>query len=330
MNTDLNNKKIFESINGASRVLLLTDERIDGDTTGSTLAMFHYLTSIGKEVVVFSPKAWASEYHFLPGRECVQFDVAVLGQPADLMMIFDCADGAYLKNIVLPEKPLVVFDHHATNPHYGTINQIIVDASSTGEVVWRFFKANKISINKEMATCLLTAICTDTTLFTNPSTNQVCMEAAAELGLAGAKVQEVIKAVYMNKSVELLKTWGIVLERLQELPEGVVVSYLLAKDKAVTGVAEVDTSAISNFLIGMVASARVIAILSEKDDGSVKASLRTLDGDVAAIAQRFGGGGHVKAAGFSINNARLAETPYGWRVERSDGAFLPVAEMLKS
>ena len=303
--------------------------------------MFHYLKFLGKEVVVFSPKLWSHEYHFLPGYEDVDFEPNVIGQAFDLAMIFDCADGAYLSqspfsnfhyqlpntNPQLP--PLVVFDHHATNPRYGAVNQILVDASSTGEVVWRFFKANKVFINKEIATCLLTAICTDTTLFTNPSTNKVCMEAAAELGLAGARVQDVVKAVYMNKSVELLRIWGIVLERLQELPEGIVVSYLLTKDKLAAGISEVDTSAISNFLIGMVSAAKVVAILSERDDGSVKASLRTLDGDVAAMAQRFGGGGHIKAAGFSIAAARLEETPHGWRVVRSDGAFLPVVEMLK-
>lgn len=341
MSFEHNNTLIFDRLQASKRVILLTDERIDGDTTGSTLAMFHYLKALGKEVVVFSPKAWSHEYHFLPGYDDVDFEPNVLDQAFDLAMIFDCADGAYLSQSPFSNfhyqfpntnnqlTPLVVFDHHATNPRYGTINQVLVEASSTGEVVWRFFKANKITINKEMATCLLTAICTDTTLFTNPSTNQVCMEAAAELGLAGARVQDVVKAVYMNKSVELLKIWGIVLERLQELPGGIVVSYLLSKDKLATGVSEVDTSAISNFLIGMVATAKVVAILSERDDGSVKASLRTLDGDVAVLAQRFGGGGHVKAAGFSIALAHLEETVNGWRVVRNDGAFLPVAEMLK-
>ena len=95
-----------------------------------------------------------------------------------------------------------------------------------------------------------------------------------------------------------------------------------------TGVSEVDTSAISNFLMGMVGNAKVIAVLSEKDDGSVKASLRTLDGDVAAIAQRHGGGGHIKAAGFSLPHARLEETSYGWRVVHADGTYFPVAELL--
>lgn len=329
MHSTHNDSKIFETIQSVKRILLLTDERIDGDTTGSTLAMFHYLKSIGKEVRVFSPKAWSIEYTFLPGYDQVSFDPVDLQKPVDLIMVFDCSDGAWFKD-QLPTVPLVVFDHHATNPRYGLINQVMVEASSTGEVVWRFFKANTVTISKDMATCLLTAICTDTTLFTNPSTNQVCMEAAAELGLAGARVQDVVKAVYMNKSVELLKVWGLVLERLQELPGGIVVSYLLNKDREVAGSADIDTSAISNFLIGMVATAKVIAVLSEKPDGSVKGSLRTLDGDVAVIAQRFGGGGHVKAAGFSIADARLEETSSGWRVVRSDGAFLPVVEMLKS
>ncbi len=330
MSSELLHKQIFELIGKSQQILLLTDERIDGDTTGSSLAMFHFLKGLGKDVHLFSPKAWPIEYHFLPGYDGVQFDPAVFDQPFDLAMIFDCADGQYIQAYrpKFAATPLVVFDHHATNPQYGTINQIIVDASSTGEVVWRCFKANGAAISKDMATCLMTAICTDTTLFTNPATNQVCMEAAAELGLAGAKVQDVVKAIYMNKSVETLKAWGLVLERLQELPGGIVVSFLLQKDKEATGVTDVDTSAISNFLGGMVGGADIIAIFSEKDDGSVKASLRALNGDVAAIAQRYGGGGHVKAAGFGIPNARLDQGPYGWRVLKTDGSYLPIAELL--
>ena len=148
-------KRFLIWIQSAKRILLLTDERIDGDTTGSTLAMFHYLKFLGKEVVVFSPKLWSHEYHFLPGYEDVDFEPNVIGQAFDLAMIFDCADGAYLSqspfsnfhyqlpntNPQLP--PLVVFDHHATNPRYGAVNQILVDASSTGEVVWRFLKPTK-------------------------------------------------------------------------------------------------------------------------------------------------------------------------------------------
>lgn len=331
MTSDINNKKIFDLLQSAKRILLLTDERIDGDTTGSTLAMFHYLKSIGKEVHVFSPKTWATEYHFLPGYESVEWNPALLSELYDLALIFDCADGKYLSAFPdLQRLPLIVFDHHATNPHYGVINQIVVEASSTGEVVWQFFKTNKIAFSKDAATCLLTAICTDTTVFTNPSTNQVCMEAASELGLAGAKMQEIVRAVYMNKSVDLLKVWGTVLERLQELPDGAVVSFLLLKDKSAFSGLDVDTSAIINFLFGMVADARVVAILSEKEDGSIKGNLRTLNGDVAAIAKRFGGGGHVKAAGFSIENAHLEESPNGWRIVRADGGFLPVAEVLRA
>ena len=329
MQADYQNTKIFDAIAGAQNILLLTDERIDGDTTGSTLAMFHWLKSIGKNVRVFSPKSWPEEYRFLPGAELVSFDPSIINQPTDLALIFDCSDGKYLQPFALTA-PLIVFDHHATNLMYGKVNQVLVEASSTGEVVWRFFKANRIPITRDMATCLMMAICTDTTLFTNPSTSQVCMEAAAELGMAGAKVHDVVKHVYKNKSVEQLKAWGLALERLTELPGKILITCLLAKDRVAAGVTEIDTSAISNFLIGMAADAKMIVVFSEKDDGSVKASMRTLDGDVAAIAKRHGGGGHVKAAGFSVEQSRLEEGPFGWRVTRADGTYFPIAELLKA
>jgi len=233
MTSDHTDKKIFELLEHAERILLLTDERIDGDTTGSTLAMFHFLQSIGKQVRVFSPKPWSQEFEFLPGHEFVIRDPNTFRDGADLLMIFDCADGKYIQDLLplLPHQtPLIVFDHHETNPGYGEVNQIVKDASSTGEVLWRFFKSNQLLINRDVATCLLTAICTDTTVFSNPATNHVCMEAASELGLAGAKLHEIIRAFYMNKSVHALHLWGIALERLRELPGGVVMTMLSHKD----------------------------------------------------------------------------------------------------
>lgn len=321
MNVEQTNKKIFELALAGQRILLCSDERIDGDTTGSTLAMYHWLKSLGKDVRVFSPKPWAESYRTLPGSEAVIFDPETFKQPTDLIMIFDCSDGKYIQQLLphLPVTiyqlpPLIVFDHHATNPLYGTVNQVVIEASSTGEVVWRFFKANRVTITKEMATCLLTAICTDTTLFTNPSTNHVCMEAAAELGLAGAKIQDVVKTFYMNKSVSALRLWGTALERLQELPGRVIYTCLTQKDLDEMRVDEDQVEGISNFLIGMVMDANIVCVLRERADGSVKGSLRTLNGNVAEIAQRLGGGGHIKAAGFTIDGAHLEEKTGEWFV----------------
>ncbi len=324
--------KIFQMIAHAEKILLLTDERIDGDTTGSTMAMFHYLKSAGKNVRVFSPKDWAESYKIVPGGDHVLRDAATFKEGADLMMIFDCSDGAYLTEFLplLPRPvPLVVFDHHATNPLYGDVNLVDVSASSTGEVVWRFFKSNKIAINRDMATSLLVAICTDTTLFTNSATNQVCMEAAAELGLAGAKMQDIVKTFYMNRSIHALQLWGRALERLFELPNRAVVTVVTMKDREETGASEEDIHGIANFLITMVEGSTMVCVLYEKEDGSVKASLRTLDGDVAALAQKMGGGGHIKAAGFAVPQARLEEGASGWRIMKQDGSYLVISEILR-
>ena len=334
MSVEFTNKKIYEMTLAAERILLCSDERIDGDTTGSTLAMFHWLKGLGKDVRVFSPKPWGESYRTLPGAECVIFDAETFKAGADLVMIFDCSDGKYIQeflpklpNYAVTQFPLIVFDHHATNPQYGTVNQIIIDASSTGEVVWKFFKANRVTINKEMATCLLTAICTDTTLFTNPSTNHVCIEAAAELGLAGAKIQDVVRTFYMNKSVHALRLWGTALERLHELPGRVIYTCLTQKDLLDIQVGEDQVEGISNFLIGMVMDANIVCVLRERSDGSVKGSLRTLTGNVAEIAQRLGGGGHVKASGFTLKDCRLVEDGGEWSVLWSDGVQEKIGEL---
>ncbi len=336
MTIEQTNKKIFEMIAGATSILLLTDERIDGDTTGSTLAMFHYLQGLGKQVRVFSPKPWGEAFRTLPGSGAVLFDSETLKKDVDLVMIFDCADGKYIHDFFYVHNkrpdpiPLIVFDHHATNPRYGTINQIVVEASSTGEVVWQFFKHNHVTITKDMATSLLTAICTDTTLFTNPATNHICMEAAAELGLAGAKMQDIVRTFYMNKSVNALRLWGTALERLQELHGKLIYTCLTQNDLEEAHVSEDQVEGISNFLIGMIMDAQIVCVLRECLDGSVKGSLRTLTGNVAQIAQRLGGGGHIKAAGFQIPAARLQEQNGAWSVRWNSGEVRTVEQLLQS
>ena len=326
----LNNKKIFDLAESSQRILLLTDERIDGDTVGSALAAYHWLNDLGKDVRVYSPKPISKSFSFLAGYEAIEYDDALFNESYDLVMIFDCSDGEYIKSLLpnMPDPaPLVVFDHHGTNPMYGDINQVLAHASSTGEVLWKFFKTNKIKISKDMAQSLLTAIVWDTTVFSNDATNQVCMEAAAELGLAGAKMQEIVRSLYMNKSIPSLRIWGTEVQRLTELSDKMIVTCVRQKDLKETGAVDDDVQGISNFLIAIVEEASSVCVLRELKEGGVKGSLRTLNGDVAAIAQRFGGGGHVKASGFLIADATLECVNEEWGVRMPDGTMKTLQEL---
>lgn len=314
-------QKVVEAMRTAKHVLLMTDERLDGDTLGSSLGLFHVLREMGKEVTVYSPKPIPAHFSFIPGINVIRTDDLVFKDEAlDLAIICDCSDGLYIKEklpLMSRRVPLVMFDHHGTNPRYGTYNFIEPDAASTADVVWRFLKRNNFVVPRNAAQCLLTGICTDTSLFSTSNTTAACFEASTELAKLGAKLHEVVRHTMMNRPVPVLRIWGILFERLHYNDEfDALCTALTQQDLEACGNPEIETSSISNFLNATLDQADTILILRESEGGSVKASLRSRGRDVAALAEKYGGGGHRQAAGFKIDNAGLEEKDGKWFIKQ--------------
>ncbi|MFA5946278.1 MAG: bifunctional oligoribonuclease/PAP phosphatase NrnA [Patescibacteria group bacterium] len=317
-------EKVEGLIREAGHILLLTDERIDGDTTGSTLGLCHVLKDLGKQVEVFSPKPLPAMLEFLPGTNEIRRDDSVFSQDSiDLVIICDCADGEYLKKYLplLPKRiPLVVFDHHQTNPGYGTVNIIEPEAASTADVVWRFVKQAEYEVGANSAQCILTGIYTDTDAFSTTNTTANCLDASAELVKLGADPKTIIQHTMMNRSIASLKLWGIVLERLfHDNLFDATATVITLKDLELTGATEEDVSPISNFLNETLETKHeVVLVYSEKKDGCVKGSLRSRGRDVAVQAERlYGGGGHKLAAGFKVNKAKLEKAGEKWAIVKT-------------
>ncbi len=319
-------QKIDDLIRQARHILLLTDERIDGDTMGSTMGLYHTLKELGKKVEVFSPKPLPQTFAYLPSVEVVRRDAEVFDQESiDLLIICDCSDGVYIKNFLPRMKhkvPLVSFDHHATNPRYGTINVVEEKAASSADVVWRFAKAMGYPVDANAAQCFLTGILTDTVVFSTPNTTVDAIGASAELVKLGASLPTIVKHNMMNASVAALKLWGIAFARLfPDQTFGGIATALTEKDIAETGANEDDASVISGLLHAMLEPHHeVVVVYRETKDGAVKGSTRSRGKNVAEIAERlFGGGGHKLAAGFKIPNARLSPHPDGtWGITKVD------------
>lgn len=327
-------QKIIEAIRAAKHVLLLTDERLDGDTLGSSLGLFHILREMGKEVTVYSPKPIPAHFSYIPGIEVINTDDAVLNHDTyDLTIICDCSDGLYLKDKLplMPRRvPLIVFDHHSTNPHYGTYNFIESSAASTADVVWRFVKRHNLPIPRRAAQCLLTGICTDTSLFSTSNTTAAAFEASNELTKLGAKLHDVVRHTMLSRPITELRVWGILFERLHHNEEfDALCTVLTRKDLEACDNPEIETSSISNFLNATLDKAETILILRESEDGAVKGSLRSRGRDVAALAEKYGGGGHKLASGFKIQNASLEERGGKWFISHTKSAVdttLPVVQ----
>lgn len=319
----LSAQRVVELIDKAQHILLLTDERIDGDTMGSTLGLFHVLTAMGKRVDVFSPKPLPKTFEYLPGINVIRRDDSVLIQPSiDLVIVCDCSDGAYLPPVLAKMShrvPLVCFDHHRTNPRYGTVNLIEPEAASTADLVWRFIKTAKYPTDAAMAQCLLTGVCTDTQIFLTPNTSQSTVQSAIELMTLGGNLHDIVLRNYNNKSTKFLRLWGLALERLfvDDIFGGVATAIT---QKDVTDISatpdELDNigQVISEFLNAMLDESHdVVVVYRETKEGDVKGSARSRTKNVAAIAEKmYGGGGHKYAAGFKVKNAKLKQENGKW------------------
>lgn len=311
-------KKILES----KKILLLAHKNPDGDTIGSALAMYHYLQGLAKDCDLgcFNPPA--EGLHFLPGLEHLIHDMD--DKHYDLIITFDSADPKLLgmekkcPELFLRKERLVNIDHHVSNLQYAGINLVITECASTTQVLYYLFKAYKAIFTRDIATCLLTGLYTDTGSFMHQNTTSETLRVGADLIRFGADLNSLSKAFFQTKPIAQLRLWGRVLNRAKLTNDEVLFSAITKADIDELK-AEKDHLSGAIELLKYVPGIRYAEILSEENDGKVKASLRTIreDVDVAAIAGKYGGGGHIKAAGFSISGKLQEEVQ--WKVVGEEG-----------
>ena len=236
----------------------------------------------------------------------------------DLVFILDCG-ADYMTNFqetcpALFDKsmPVINIDHHPSNDNYGTINVVKHEACSTTRIIYEIFQILDWPINRNIATCLLTGIFTDTGSFMHSNTKASTLRTAGKLLAKGGNLRAIRKYIFKTTPLSTLQLWGRVLRNIHVNDEGVTMSVLNKKDFTETNADYSELSGIIDY-VNSIPNTNFSVMLVEKN-GTVKGSLRTLkdDVDVAAIAKNFGGGGHKKAAGFTIPG-RL-EKEIRWRV----------------
>lgn len=320
MTHEVPSKLIFEKLAAAKRPLLVAHKKPDGDTLGAMMAVYNWLRDQGREAYAFCLDAPPEAYGYFPRILEVQTDREIFKDEAvDVVCVFDAGDLPYagIAELVagMPSRPFLAdFDHHVTNTFFGDGNLVITDASSTAEVVHGFFVSNGIEISRPMATCLMTGLLTDTSNFSNPATTVKSLEIAAELLLKGVSFREISRRLMRNKPIEALKLWGTALERLRWDPKKrLATTALTLQDIKDHPIEDEHLEGLSNFL-NRVLKAEVVLVLKEMPGGKVKGSYRSAsDVDVSELAKAYGGGGHKKAAGFTVAG-KIAEGEEGWSV----------------
>ncbi len=310
---------IFDLLNKSRNVLIASHQGPDGDALGSLIAMGLALKDRGKRVTLYNESATPAVYSFLPSVNLITDRTEDLSE-YDTAIVLDCSEldriGALAGKI--RRIPLLInIDHHITNNFFGDYQHVDHSACSTCEIVHGLIKKMGVPITRTIAYAVYTGILTDTGSFRFQNTNQSAFSICNEMIAAGVEPFTVASHVYGTYTLGRVKLLNMVLDSIEVSRNGklsfmAITQSMLKKTRTqpsdVTGLIDyarqIEDVKVA-VLIKETFNFDVPSIDDEMQYGNrFQVSLRS-DGsvDVAAIAAMFGGGGHVTAAGFSIESS---------------------------
>lgn len=292
-------------LEGVKTVLILGHVHPDGDCIGSCMGLFNYLEEVypDREVTLCLEDP-PEKFGYLKGFTCVQTEF-VKETSFDLCICLDCSNterlGGGEEGFALAKDSLCI-DHHVTNAGYAKTNVIDPDASSTSEVLFGLLEESRIT--REMAECLYTGIIHDTGVFKYSCTTPKTMLVAAKLMETGIDFSRIIDESFYRKTYVQNQILGrALLESITFLDGACVFSVVRLKDMRFYGVTSKDLDGIVEQL-RLTDGVECAIFLYETEAQRYKVSLRSKHKlDVAKIADFFGGGGHVRAAGCTMSGS---------------------------
>lgn len=302
--------RFVELIRGAERILLTTHVRPDCDAVGSELAMAAILEHLGKEVRIVNPFEIPANLKFIDP----QGKLSRLGggvpmewiESIDLLLVIDTTAWAQLgqmAELIRSTKAAVaVLDHHVSGDDLGAELFKETAAEATGRLVVEAADRLGVELTAQIARPLFAAVATDTGWFRFLSTSGDTYRLAARLADAGAVPHEIYRQLYENDTLGRLKLIGRVMARAQtELDGRLIHTWIEWEDFQAAGAAPPDSEDIINMTLS-VAGTEFAVILVEQETGGFKVSFRSrYRVDCSRLAEQFGGGGHMQAAGAHLN-----------------------------
>jgi phosphoesterase RecJ-like protein len=292
-------KQVLEQIGQHHRFVLTSHARPDGDAIGSALACCQILRQLGKnaEVVLHDPVPRI--YQPLPFADRVILADRVNGN-YQAAIILECDSIQRTRLEGLETRFLISIDHHSSGRQFAHVNWIDPRAIATAEMVYRLALEAGVNISREIATCLYTALMTDTGSFMFKGTNEQTFALARELVLAGADPFQCARNTYFAHSTAKMRLLGAALSNLHR--EGPLAWIWVTRDQMERSNAkEEDCEGIVNYALS-IQDVEIAAFFRELPDGRYRVSLRSKGQlNVADIAEQFGGGGHECASGCSMD-----------------------------
>ncbi len=271
---------------------------------GSMLALGVALESMGKKVRYYNAGPIPENLKFLPGFEAVS--TSWPEYQSGVLIFIDCAEAERAHSSITKEfldgNQVINIDHHVSNNFFGTVNWVDPGAAATGEMIYHLIKKMGAAITKEIAINLYTAIITDTGRFSFSNTTPTRFKIAAELVKPGIDLVAINEILFERKTLPQIKLLRQALHNLKLLHNGSIAVIVLSQADFFTAGADESLSE------GLVNYARNIeqveaaVLLKELENNEIKVSFRSNSWlDVNRVASGFGGGGHVRAAGCTIN-----------------------------
>lgn len=291
--------QVLKEISQRQRFVLTSHARPDGDAIGSTLACAEILRQMGKHAEIVLHDGVPRVYQHLPFAQSVAQAESVHGS-FDAAILLECDSLQRSRVEGLDKYFLINIDHHKSGRNFAHLNWIDPRAVATGELVYRFARKAGVRISPEIATCLYTAVLTDTGAFMFEGTNEHTFELARELALAGADPASSARHIYFGHSTAKMRLLGAALSALQR--EGPLAWIWVTQEQMErVGAKEEDCEGLVNYALS-IGDVEVAVFFRELPDGRFRVSLRSKGRlDVAPIAEQFGGGGHACASGCSVD-----------------------------
>jgi phosphoesterase RecJ-like protein len=324
-------RQAYQKILTAQNILIATHFNSDGDGLSAVCAMIDLAESLGKKYLAFTANEPPAVFAFLPHLEKIRHytEKPILndGQTMDLeyfhrfdlMLILDCGsmNRTTLDELIkqrLPNQYLIEMDHHPKVADYTDLELRDSGAAATVELIYRFMKTNRLLIDKNIANCILTGLITDTANFLYPATSELTINIASEMLQLGARLPRIMDNVLKNKSLTAMRLWGRVMSSLKINRRYNIAIAALTHDEVNGDADKEEMDGISGFLSNLY-GVKAVLFLREETPGLIRGNLRTAhtDVDVSKIAELFGGGGHAKASGFTIEG-KLEKTDHGWKI----------------
>jgi bifunctional oligoribonuclease and PAP phosphatase NrnA len=281
------------------RFVLTSHARPDGDAVGSALACCQVLRAMGKHADVILHDGVPRIYRSLPFADQVVQSNSVVGS-YEAAIILECDSIHRTRLQGLEDRFLISIDHHVSGRPFAHVNWIDPHAVATAEMVFRLAREAGVKFSSEIATCLYTALMTDTGSFMFQGTNEHTFALARELVLAGADPAHCARGIYFAHSVAKIRLLGEALRNLN-IEGHIGYVWITLEQMERCGAKEEDCEGLVNYVLS-IGGIEAAAFFRELPGGRYRVSLRSKGKiDVARVAESFGGGGHECASGCSLD-----------------------------